>query len=318
MSRTMILLLIVLILAAAVLLIAAVLFCIAFRSPDRRLNDDRCIPRSEQTDPIREELLGMIDALNTVPYERVSIPSGDGLRLAGRYYPHDGAPLILAFHGYRGTPSRDFSGGARFYLDEGYALLLPEQRAHVGSEGHVVTLGVKERFDCLSWIGYARERFGPDRPIVLAGISMGAATVLMASGLGLPENVKGILADAPFTSPAAILAKVCGDVRVPAALALPFLRLAARLYGGFGLSDADAAEAVTRTPVPILLIHGEDDRFVPCDMGRQIAAANPEKITLETFPGAGHGLSFVVDRPRYERLVRDFLARVLAEETRST
>ena len=145
---------------------------------------------------------------------------------------------------------------------------------------------------------------------------MGAATVLMASGLDLPSNVRGIIADAPFTSPEAIIHTVCSSIHLPYFVVGPFIRLAARLYAGIGLRDADAAEAVKRTPVPILLIHGEADGFVPCEMGRQIAAANPEMIELHTFPDAGHGLSFLVDQPRYERLVRDFLSRVLgpAEE----
>ena len=74
---------------------------------------------------------------------------------------------------------------------------------------------------------------------------------------------------------------------------------------------ADAREAVKRAKVPILLIHGEDDHFVPCDMSREIAAANPEKIRFHTFPGAGHGLSYLVDEPRYTGLIWDFTAEIL-------
>ena len=58
----------------------------------------------------------------------------------------------------------------------------------------------------------------------------------------------------------------------------------------------------------------EGDRFVPCAMGREIATANPGMIELETFPDAGHGLSFLVDRPRYERLVTEFFRRVIPEK----
>ena len=310
----MTILLVTLALLALLLAVSAAVFSIAFRSPDRFQNDDFHIAHTPQMDPFREEITGMIETLNARPFERVFLRSRDGLRLAGRYYPgREGAPIVLAFHGYRGTPSRDFSGGTQFYLSEGYGLLMPEQRAHGASEGHVITFGVKERYDCLDWVAYARERFGPDRPLLLAGISMGAATVLMASGLDLPPSVRAVLADAPFTSPAAIIRRVCADRHVPPALAMPLLRLGARLYGGFGLNDADAAEAVKRARVPILVLHGEDDRFVPCDMGRAVAAANPDLVQLETFPGAGHGLSFLVDRPRYEAVVRAFFARALAE-----
>lgn len=300
-------------LVGAVLCAAYVTFRIVFRSPNRTQNDDFCIPPSEQTEPLRDEIREMIRTLNAVPYERVGVTSFDGLRLNGRYYhKRDGAPVAILFHGYRGTPSRDFSGGTQLYFAAGFNVLMIEERAHCTSEGHVITFGVKERRDCLTWIDYARGRFGSDVPILLCGISMGASTVLMASGPALPENVRGIIADAPFTSPKAIICKVCRDRKLSPKLVWPFLRLGARLFGRFDPKDADATEAVRNARIPILLIHGEDDRFVPCEMGRAIAAANPELVELHTFPDAGHGLSFLIDRPRYERITAAFLKRIFA------
>ncbi len=313
----------IIVLAAAVLVLAAlfVVYWIAFHSPNGTQNDDTSVHRSDQTEPLMDTILEMIRKLNGEPYERVYITSEDGLRLAGRYYfRRDGAPLILCFHGWRGTPSRDFSGGASFYLARGFNVLLIEERGQCSSEGHTITMGVMERRDCLRWIDYALERFGPDSELMLAGISMGAATVLMASGMELPANVKGIVADCPFTTPLAILTKVCAEFRLPPAVSRPLLIGAARLFGRFDAADpeADAAAAVKRSRTPILLIHGEDDRFVPCDMGRAIAAANPEMVELHTFPGAGHGLSFLVDRPRYEALVGAFCGRVLGQSFAET
>ena len=268
-------------------------------------------------DALRDTILEMIRGLNEIPYERVYISSEDGLRLAGRYYhQRDGAPLAICFHGWRGTPSRDFSGGTQLYLSEGFNLLMAEERAQCGSEGHTITFGVMERRDCLLWVRYAVERFGPETRILLAGISMGAATVLMASALDLPENVRGIIADCPYTTPEAIIRKVCGDVKVPAGLAWPFLRLGARLFGGFDVTDpgADAEAAVKKARVPILLIHGEEDRFVPWEMSRDIAAANPEAVEFHSFPGAGHGLSYLIDEPRYAEIARTFCRRAIGPE----
>ena len=308
------------------LIILAVLLCAAaagsyfacrtaFYSPRGGQNDDYKVIPWPQMDPYRDRVRAMIEKINAIPYEPVEIVSFDGLKLRGRYYrASDGAPLELCFHGYRGTPSRDFSGGAAAHMERGHNVLLVEERAHCGSEGHYITMGVRERFDCAAWVRYAVDRFGPDTAIVLNGISMGAATVLMASGLDLPENVRGVIADCPFTSPAAISKKVLReDMHLPMAV-YPFLALGARLFAGFGLREADAAEAVKTNDLPVLLIHGEDDRFVPCDMSRQIAAARPG-IRLETFPGAGHGLSFLADEARFTAAVDDFLARVLEEKT---
>ncbi len=309
---------ILLIPAALLLMFLAVcvgLYLYVFYSPRGNQNDDMNIAHTEQMDPLRDTIAEMVRRQLAIPYERVTVISFDGLTLAGRLYaPHEGAPFVLGFHGYRGTPARDFSGGTAVNLAAGLNCLMIEQRAHCTSGGHTITFGVKERRDCLTWVDFLRERFGADTPIVLSGISMGAATVLMASGMDLPPNIRGIVADAPYTSPRAIIRKVCADLKLPVPIVYPFVAASAHLFGGFGLTDADAAEAVKHTTVPILLIHGEDDRFVPCAMGREIAAANPDMIELETFPDAGHGLSFLVDRPRYERLVKEFFRRIIPEK----
>lgn len=144
---------------------------------------------------------------------------------------------------------------------------------------------------------------------------MGAATVLMASALDLPENVRGIVADCPYTNAKDIICSVAQGMVIPAAWLYPFARLSAKIFGHADLAQADALSAVRYARLPILLIHGEDDRFVPCDMSRAIAAANPEKIEFHTFPGAGHGLSCLADMPRYKALVKAFAARtVFAKE----
>lgn len=284
-----------------------------FYSPVGKQNDDRALPLPSKSEEADRRALELIDKLNARPYERVSITSFDGLRLNGRYYHvRTGAPLFIMCHGYRGTPSRDFSGGADICFAAGYNVLLIEERAHCSSGGHTISFGVNERRDCVDWCRWAAERFRV--PIILVGISMGAATVLMASALDLPENVRGVIADCPFTAPQEIIRAVGAAMGFPVRVALPLAKLGARLFGGFSLdTPADAAEAVRHADVPILLIHGEDDDFVPCDMSRAIAAANPARIEFHTFPGAWHGGSYLVDTARYTRLVNDFCARVLPE-----
>lgn len=287
------------------------LYRYAFYSPRGAQNDDYYISTNPQMQVFREEISRGIDDLNAAAYERVSITSADGLRLAGRYYPAaSGAPLVIGCHGYRGTPSRDFSAGAGLYRGMGCALLLIEERGQCSSAGHTITFGAMEKYDVLFWTRWAADRFG-DIPILLGGVSMGAATVLMASALDLPENVRGIVADCPYTSARDIICSVGRGMSVPAELIYPFARLSAKLFGRADITQADALSAAKEAKVPILLVHGEDDRFVPCDMSRAIAAANPEKIEFHTFPDAGHGLSYLVDRERYTALVEAFAARTI-------
>ncbi len=306
----MTLLLVLLALLLLVLLLAAGAFRLAFYNGPRLRLDPYRIPSGSQYQQNKEKTLSLIREFDALPYEEVFIRSYDGLQLFGRYYHvRDGAPLQIQFHGYRGTALRDFCGGNKLAREAGLNTLVVDQRAHGRSQGRVITMGVKERQDCLFWARYAAERF-PETPITLAGVSMGAATVLMAAELELPENVKGILADCPYTEPEAIVRQVLRSRKLPAGLLCGLLSLGTRLFGGYRLTDASALEAVRHARVPILLIHGEDDLFVPCDMSRQLAQAAlaaGREIRLETFPGAGHGLSYMVDEPRYRAAVEAFL-----------
>lgn len=244
--------------------------------------------------------------------EDVYIQSHDDLTLHGRFYDVDkDAPVIIVFHGYRSPTLRDCAGGFSLGLKLGYNVLAVDQRAHGTSSGRVISFGIKERYDCLKWIDYVRQRLGDDTPIILCGISMGAATILMSASLQLPKNVRGIMADCPYSSPSAIIRKVCKDVGYPPTLAYPFLWLGALIYGGFRLDSCDAVSAVKNTDIPILLIHGGDDRFVPCEMSRLIYENCADHAQLHIFPDAGHGLSYIIDHQRYEEICLKFLKDVI-------
>ena len=194
-----------------------------------------------------------------------------------------------------------------------YDILLVDQRAHGQSEGKTISFGINERCDLLSWLQYVDARFGADEyRIILSGVSMGAATVLMAAELALPAAVKGIIADCGYTSPRAIIRKVMKDAGLCPALLYPFVRLAARLAGGFDLDEASAVESVRHCRVPVLIIHGEADGFVPCSMAREIYAACACDKELLLVPGADHVMSYIVDTKRYEETVRRFIADCLS------
>ncbi len=216
--------------------------------------------------------------------------------------------MVVCFHGWRSTGIRDFCGIASTFLDMNHNVLLVDQRAQGKSEGRSMTFGIKERYDCQTWINYINDRFSSSTDIFLCGLSMGAATVLMASGLELPANVRCVLADSPYSSPAEIIKKVCGDMKIAPAIAWPFLCVGARLFAGFNLTAATAADAIRRATIPILIMHGTDDRFVPCEMSAEFPSLNP-LVERHTFEGAGHGISFLLDQPRYEAIVQDFINR---------
>lgn len=306
----MIILLLLVLFAAILLGGAYYAYRVAFFSPMKGRDQIPTI-RGEQYDPYREDMARVYQQLNERPCEFVSITSHDGLKLSGRYYyVKDGAPLDICFHGYRSSAMTDFSGGSELSFQLEHNVLLVDERAHGKSEGRTISFGIQERQDLLRWVDYAINRFGSDVQILLYGVSMGGATVLMASELDLPANVKGIIADCPYSSPIDIILFVGRDMPIPQWLIRPFAILGAKIFGGFDLNETDAARAVKNTKVPILIIHGDDDRFVPCEMSN-IVSSNPQMVTRYTIHNAGHGISYLVDTQQYHKYVKEFLDKVL-------
>ena len=299
------------------LLVAAVLFVLhygyklAFFYEDPQ-ESPYAYTDNDQTRSCKTVMDAAIAEFEAEPCEEVTIRSHDGLTLKGRYYHYaDGAPLEIMCHGYKGNAIRDFCGNWRVAKEDGRNVLLIHQRCHGQSEGHTITFGILERKDVLGWIRWAEERFGKV-PVMLSGVSMGAATVLMASAMDLPEQVKGVVADCPFDAPSNIIKKVLGqDMGMPVPVVYPLIRFGGMVYGRFNLNAFSPVEAVKKTNLPILLIHGDDDRFVPYDMSRSIHAAAPEKITFHTVPGAGHALNYVADPETYIRVLREFTGKYL-------
>ncbi|MBR6657422.1 MAG: alpha/beta hydrolase [Oscillospiraceae bacterium] len=285
-----------------ILLISYLSYRKAFYSSPRKRSTTHLLPDNPQYRKANPVIKKLIEEMEAVPFEQVYITSFDGTKLAARYYHlSDSAPLQIQFHGYRSTAVRDFSGGFQLAQKMGRNTLVVDQRGGGKSEGTTICFGIKEKYDCLEWIKYAINRFG-DIPIMLTGVSMGGATVLMASELDLPKNVKCIVADCPYTSPEEIIALQCGKMGIPPKLGMPFVKIGARIFGNLKLSGEGAEKAVKNTKVPILLVHGEEDDFVPFEMGKRIYEANPKMITFEAFPNAAHGISFIVDTERYEKL----------------
>ena len=299
-------------LVSAALAVSYITFRIAFYSPVKNRKSAEYYVGSEPKDDNERTIRGLTSELLERECESVEITSFDGLKLHGKYYyVSSTAPVEIAFHGYRSAAQRDFCGGSKISLNNGINLLLVEQRSHGQSAKKVITFGIKERYDCLCWANYAARRFGKETKIILSGVSMGAATVLMASNLALPENVCGIIADCPYSSPKEIIKKTCRDRGYPADVIYPFIKLGARIFGGFRLEESSPIKAVRDTEIPVLIIHGEADDFVPCSMGKRIYDACKSEKYLFTVPEASHAMSYIVDSDGYEKCVKTFFERIL-------
>jgi len=243
--------------------------------------------------------------------EQIFLQSYDGLRLEADFLPaaSPSTRTILLFHGYRSEEYFDFSCIYRFYHELGLNILSVCQRSHGKSEGKYICFGVKERFDCKQWAEYIARRFGPETDIFLSGLSMGASTVLMAAGLELPENVRGVLADCGFTSPQEEFQYILKRMHLPEHPLLEVLSAASGCIAGFRFDEASTTEALQHCRVPVLLVHGGEDDFVPTEMSRRSYAACAAPKELIIVPGAGHGVSYLVDKPRCQAAIRAFLER---------
>ncbi|PAV29787.1 alpha/beta hydrolase [Virgibacillus profundi] len=247
-------------------------------------------------------------------FEQWELESYDGLKLQGYFLeakePTD-KTVVLA-HGYLGR-ARDMGLYGQYYYEElGYNIFTADLRGHGESEGDYIGFGWHDRLDYIDWIDMVLEEVGTDSEIVLHGVSMGAATVLMASGEELPDNVKAIVADSPYTSVYDMFDYQMGRMfNLPAFPILPSTSVVTNMRAGYSLSEASALDQVKKAEVPILYIHGNADTFVPTKMTEKLYENTKSEAEMITFDNAGHGEAFVTQEDKYVDKLNKFLDKYL-------
>lgn len=225
-------------------------------------------------------------------FKRVSVKSFDNLRLSGFIKQAENAKrIILAVHGYKSNCFKDFALVAEHLFESDCTVLFVEQRAHGKSEGEFTSFGINERHDCLAWLDFIIKNISSDLPVYLYGISMGAASVLMASGKKLPSCVHGIIADSPFTSPIDIIShtldrksnKNVNKEKIKEQLDLMLMK-----RFGFSLYDFSVNEALKSVSRPVLLFHGTRDRLTPFSMTEEIFNNCHSEKSLVIFEDSKH------------------------------
>lgn len=240
--------------------------------------------------------------------ETVETVSHDGLRLVGHWYcPENPKRVIVAMHGWRSSWKKDFAVIAKFWHDSGCAVLYAEQRGQGESGGEYMGFGLLERYDCLEWIKWVNEHVS--LPVYLAGVSMGASTVLMTTGFDLPENVRGVIADCGYTSPKAIWKHVVeNNLHMPYGVYSSGVDDACRKKLQYASDEYSCIQALKSCTVPVLFAHGTDDKFVPVEMTFENYKACDSEKRLFIVPGAEHGMSYMTDKKGYERSLKEFWA----------
>ncbi|WP_448901109.1 alpha/beta hydrolase [Eubacterium sp.] len=233
----------------------------------------------------------------------------DSFRLHGKLFKNPGTKYALVCHGYT-SKAKHMAGFVNKFHTLGYNVLAVDARAHGDSEGTKIGMGWPERFDVIEWINYIIS-LEPDAQIILHGVSMGASTVLMASGEELPKNVKAIIADCGYTSEWGEFRQEADVLHIPWFPVLNASSAISKVRDGYDFKQASAVEQVKKSHTPTLFIHGSEDELVPYGMLNELySAANCEKEIL-TIQGAGHALSSSVDPELYWNTVENFLEKHL-------
>lgn len=282
-------------------------FCVAFVKRDVGNMDDVYAPCNNILGEFREPIRQGIEYINNTPHKWVETISFDGLKLMGRYYDNGFERTAIIFHGYRSSAARDMSCAVQMYTGFGFNVLLVDQRAHGRSEGKLITFGVKESRDVISWVDFVTKKYEP-KEILLGGMSMGATTVMLSTNKGLPKNVKAVIADCGYTSPVDIIKVVAKrEFKINAGWFMPLMDLCCRAIGGFSIKNASTIEVLKSCDLPVLMIHGEADGFVPCEMSKQAIKSCNGKSRLLTVENADHGFSFLTDKPRVLNEIKEFI-----------
>ena len=242
------------------------------------------------------------DKLRVREKREITIEAHDKTPLTAYYIEGENKNrTIICVHGYHSDPIHDF-GGAVDKLLKHANLLLVDQRAHGKSGGKYITFGILESQDCKSWAEWLLVEKGEDHPVYFDGVSMGATSVLLASGLDLPKNVKGIIADCGFSSPKDIFEDITKRViKVNPVLLLKSTDIFCKGIAKFSLYENSTLKAMESNSLPILFAHGTADSLVPYAMTQKAFDACNAKKYLVLAKDAEHGMSYLIDYESYSQ-----------------
>lgn len=247
----------------------------------------------------------------TIENKKVEVIAKDGIILRGTEYIIDehSDKWTIVLHGYHSNPDSVLSIGMHF-SEKGYNVLIPSMRASNDSEGQYIGMGWLDKDDLQCWINLIIEQ-NDNAEIILHGSSMGAATVLMASGDELPSNVKAIIEDSGYTSVWDIFASEAkARFNLPTFPILNMFELVANIRAKYDIKEASAVEQVKKSNVPILFIHGDSDDFVPeymCEELYEAANCRKDKLIIHN---AGHTESRHKEPDTYYNKIFDFLENI--------
>lgn len=288
-------------------------FAVKRKSEDKRKKEGTGIDKAttEGWSIYKDKVKAGRNWFKEIDKKSVKLKSFDDLILKAYYLPADNPKgTVLLSHGYMSNGYNDFACMYEYLHNAGYNILNIFHRGCGQSSGEYICFGANERFDILSWLTFLNALNGEKQDIFIYGISLGASAALMACGLDLPGNVRGVIADCPFTNGWDEIGHMMKKkYHLPKFPLLYIVDGFCKLRAKFSLKEANCLDAVKTMNIPLLLIHGGSDDYVPTSMGQAIYDAATGEKELLIVPGAGHGLSFLTDEEAYKEKLNAFLER---------
>ncbi|MBO6054975.1 MAG: alpha/beta hydrolase [Oscillospiraceae bacterium] len=195
---------------------------------------------------------------------------------------------------------------ADLFYRHGFTPVIYDERYFGESGGQFCTLGQEEAKDLSEIIRLVRNRFGEDCAVAVHGESMGAATAILSLQYQKPDLV---VADCPFADSELLFSQwIRRNLHLPPFLILPLVKAKARRRYRYDIQRTSPAAALLSSDVPVCLIHGKEDRLIPCSHSELLydASRNP-KSELHLIDRADHAQSIVVDPEGYKAILDAFL-----------
>ncbi|MDZ7344447.1 MAG: alpha/beta hydrolase [candidate division KSB1 bacterium] len=250
-------------------------------------------------------------AVAGLPIQDIDFLSADGVKLSGWYLSREAAPATIIYcHGLFRSRLEMLDRATRFW-QLGYAGLLFDFRRHGKSEGELSSMGYLERQDVIGAVRYVIDRLHFAHPVVVHGVSMGAAAALLAAAE--EPAIAGLIVDSSFLSFDQTIAH-----HAKLWLGLPKFPLADEISlftkwrVGFNSEEFDLRRAVQKIgDRPILFIAGGADKRMPPEIAQQLFEASPSTNKhILIIPDAPHGAAFRTDPETYEKALLNCLHTV--------
>ncbi|MCR8743819.1 alpha/beta hydrolase [Romboutsia lituseburensis] len=243
--------------------------------------------------------------------EEIEILSHDKFKLKSYFAKNDSYSdkVILIIHGYTANHyiSLQFID---FYLNNGFNILLIDSRSHGNSEGKYATYGIKEREDIKLWIRTLKDKLGNNIKIGIHGQSMGASTALMYGGKY--KDIDFIIADCPYSSGKDILKyQFKHIVKITPYPLYQLVNVLFKIRCKFSMNSVNPSSDILNLNIPILFIHGKEDKIIPYYMSKNMYKLRNNKYDkIFIVDHADHVESYMYNKTQYENIIIKFLNEV--------